>query len=126
MSTQAEPLRSTQAESLKSTLVSAGNEIKDASVDISKEFKTFISDIEVLLKETASLSGDDLAKAKSRISDRIDLAKKTLGEANRSIIQQARQTAEYTNQYVHEQPWTVLGASVAISFIFGLLVARRG
>ncbi len=117
---------STQAETLKSTLITAGNEIKDASVDISKEFKTFISDIEVLLKETASLSGEDLDKAKVRISERIDLAKRTLGDANRSLIQQARQTAEYTNQYVHDQPWTVLGAGVALSFLFGLLVARRG
>lgn len=117
---------STQAETLKSTLITAGNEIKDASIDISKEFKTFVSDIEVLLKETASLSGDDLDKAKARIADRIQLAKTTLGDANRSLIQQARQTAEYTNQYVHEQPWTVLGAGVALSFLFGLLVARRG
>jgi len=117
---------STQAETLKSTLITAGNEIKDATIDISKEFKTFISDIEVLIKESASLSGEDLEKAKSRISDRIQLAKTTLGEANRSLLQQARQTAEYTNQYVHEQPWTALGAGVALSFIFGLLVARRG
>ncbi|RYY03294.1 MAG: DUF883 domain-containing protein [Gammaproteobacteria bacterium] len=116
---------STQTETLKSTLLDAGAEIKDASVDISKEFKYFVSDIEALLKETASLSGEDLDKAKARITDRISLAKTTLGEANRSLIQQARQTAEYTNQYVHEQPWTVLGAGVAISFLFGLLVARR-
>lgn len=116
---------SDQTEALKSTLISAGNEIKDASIDISKEFKNFVSDIESLLKETASLSGEDLDKAKARINDRISLAKTTLGEAHRSLIQQARYTAECTNQYVHEKPWTALGAGVAISFLVGLLVARR-
>lgn len=114
-----------QSETLKSSLINTGNELKDATVDISKEFKIFIGDIEELLKETASLSGEDLEKAKGKIAARINLAKQIIGDANKSLIQQARQTAELTNQYVHEQPWTVLGAGVALSFLLGLLVARR-
>jgi len=116
---------SIQADTLKSSIIETSNEIKDASVDISKEFKTFVSDIEDLLKETASLSGDDFDKAKVRITDRINLAKSTIGAANKSLVQQARESAELTNRYVHEQPWTVLGAGVAISFLVGLLLGRK-
>jgi ElaB protein len=116
---------SIQADTLKSSIINTSNELKDASLDISTEFKAFVSDIEGLLKETASLSGDDFEKAKGRIIDRINLAKKTIGEANKSLIQQARESAELTNRYVHEQPWRVLGAGVTIGFLVGLLLGRR-
>jgi len=114
-----------QADTLKSSLIDTTNELKDASLDISKEFKAFLSDIEGLLKETASLSGDDFENAKVRITNRIDLAKQVIFEANKSLVQQARESAELANRYVHEEPWTVLGAGVTISFLVGLLLGRR-
>jgi ElaB/YqjD/DUF883 family membrane-anchored ribosome-binding protein len=114
-----------QADTLKTSLIDTTNELKDASLDISKAFKAFVNDIEELLKETASLSGDELDKARARITNRIELAKKVICEANKSLAQQARESAEVADRYVHEQPWKVLGAGVAISFLVGLLLGRR-
>jgi ElaB/YqjD/DUF883 family membrane-anchored ribosome-binding protein len=101
------------------------DQVQKASGDISKEFKNFLCDIEDLFKETTSLTGEDLAKAKVKLNQRIEEAKETAGIAGKTIAQQARRTAEVTNSYVHERPWVVLGAGVAVSFLVGYLLSRR-
>lgn len=92
---------------------------------ISNEFHSFLNDIEDLFKATTSLTGDDLARAKAKLSERIDAAKETAEELSENIVQRARKTADITNHYVHEQPWTVIGAGAAAGFLLGYLLARR-
>jgi ElaB/YqjD/DUF883 family membrane-anchored ribosome-binding protein len=92
---------------------------------VSNEFHNFLCDIEDLFKSTTSLTGDDLARAKAKITARIDSAKESVEDAGASISQHARKTAAMTNTYVHEQPWTVIGAGAAVSFLLGFLLARR-
>ena len=116
---------SNQANAIRSDLNQVKKHAQDASSDVSKEFKNFLSDVENLFKDTASLSGDDLAKVKAKLNQRIEAAKEYVGESSASIGQQVRKTAASTNQYVHEQPWTVIGAGAAISFLVGFLLARR-
>jgi len=110
---------------LKSEINSSKNEIQDASADISKEFKNFLYDVEDLFKSSNSLTGDELAKAKEQLNQRIKKARATLDDASGNILQHARRTAALTNQYVHQQPWTVVGTSAALSFILGYLLASR-
>ena len=43
---------------------------------VSREFSNFIADIEDLLKETATLTGDDLSRAKAAISARVSAARR--------------------------------------------------
>ena len=115
----------TSANNVKSEFNNGKNQLQNASSDISKEFKSFLCDIENLIKETASLTGDDLVKAKAKIAQRIEMAKQSAGDVGGSLAQQARRTAEVTNQYVHDQPWTIIGAGAAITFLLGFLLARR-
>lgn len=109
----------------KSELNSSKHQVQEASQDVLKEFKSFLNDVEGLVQSTASLTGDDLAKAKAQLNQRISTAKETIGEASGNIFKQARKTAAITNNYVHEQPWTVIGTGVALSFLLGFVLARR-
>lgn len=112
----------------KTELKDAKNEIKDASTDISQEFKSFVADIETMIKETASLSGDDLARAQIKINQRILSAKQHINRAANSIahqaVEQTRKAAVRTNEYVHEQPWAVIGTGALVSFVLGLLLGN--
>jgi ElaB/YqjD/DUF883 family membrane-anchored ribosome-binding protein len=99
---------------------------RKASSSISNEFHSFLNDVEELFKATTSLTGEDLARAKAKLSARIDAAKESVEELSGTIVHQARKTAAVTNHYVHEQPWTVIGAGAAVSFLLGFLLARRG
>lgn len=110
---------------IKSEFNDGKKQIQHASADISKEFKNFLSDIESLVKETNNLTGEELAKAKAKLTQRIDAAKEQASEAGLTIVEQARKTAAVTNNYVHEQPWAAIGAGAAISFLLGFLLARQ-
>ena len=115
----------TSTNNIKSEFNNGKAQLSQASTDISKEFKSFVTDMENLIRETASLTGDDLIRAKAKINQRIDTAKACANEVGTSLMQQARKTADMTNHYVHEQPWTVVGTGAAISFLLGFLLARR-
>lgn len=109
----------------KSELNSSKHQVQQASTDVLKEFKSFLNDVEDLFQSTSSLTGEDLAKAKTQLKQRISTAKETIGDASGNVFKQARKTAALTNNYVHEQPWTIIGTSVALSFLVGFLLARR-
>lgn len=92
---------------------------------LSQEFHNFLSDIETLFKSTTSLTGAELEAAKAKISERIAVAKVKAVEVSNTITQQARDTITYTDNYVHEKPWNAVGASAAIGFLLGYILARR-
>lgn len=92
----------------------------------SREVHDFLADIEDLIRETTSLTGEDLAQAQAKLRARVVAAKESLEAVGNSIAQQARQTATVTNDYVHQQPWKVLAACTSVAFLLGLIVARRG
>ena len=93
---------------------------------ISLEFKNFLADIEQLITEATSMTGDDLTQAKSKLNDRIDLIKHSFDEIGDSIGTKARRSAVVTNNYVHEQPWVAIGAGAAVGLLVGFLASRRG
>lgn len=121
---------STKAKSVESNLQRAASSAADAAEDtssiISGEFKNFVSDIEALIKSSTSLDGDELDKVKAQIGERIVQAKEALGEAKDTIVSRAKKTVTATDDYVHDQPWTAIGAGAALGLFVGFLLARRG
>lgn len=109
---------------------SANSKTTDAPVDGTKstlahEFQNFVTDIEDLVKATTNLTGDDLSRAKAKLQQRISSAKDSAENIGENIVNRARKTAETTNTYVHEQPWSAMGASAAVGLLLGFLLARR-
>ncbi|GGY77775.1 membrane protein [Cellvibrio zantedeschiae] len=100
-------------------------EPKEKPGSISVEFQRFLTDIEDLVAQATSLTGEDLAKLKNTMNERIVVAKASLNELSNNLVQKARNGAAATNNYVHEQPWTAVGAGAAIGLLVGLLVSRR-
>ena len=97
----------------------------EGASSVAHEFKNFVADIEDLIKATTNLTGEDLQRAKDNVNQRIAAAKESATEIGESVINRARQTAEHTNAYVHEQPWSAIGASAAVGLLLGYLLARR-
>ncbi len=91
----------------------------------SREFHGFISDIEHLITSMTPLSGEDLARAKVKLSERVTAAKQSLSEANDEIADRARKTARHTDRYVHEYPWQAIGVGAALGLLIGIAVTRR-
>lgn len=104
---------------------SAKHQAAGIASGVSREFSSFIADIEDLIKETASLTGDDLERAKKMLNARVSEAKKSIEGISSSVSEQVRKSSALTNEYVHEQPWKVIGAVAAVSFLLGVVSTRR-
>lgn len=98
---------------------------KEVKLEVSREFHNFLSDIEDMIKETTSLTGEELAIAKAKLSKRVAQAKESVEEMGEEIAHRAQRTARVTNNYVHNEPWKAIGAGAAAGLLVGFLLARR-
>lgn len=96
---------------------------------VAHEMRSFVADVEDLVTATTSLTGDDLARAKARLAERLDAAKQTLARTGTALAQGARRGAAATDQYVQASPWRAVGISAAtgaiVGLLLGFLLARR-
>ena len=107
----------------------AGAKANKIAESASGEFQNFVADVEDLVKETTTLTGEDLNRAKAKLTARLAEAKDSAIEFGGEVANKVRKGAAATDQYVHDQPWKAIGASAATGAAIGLLVgyalARR-
>jgi ElaB/YqjD/DUF883 family membrane-anchored ribosome-binding protein len=87
--------------------------------------KVVITDAEELLRATAGQAGEKIGVARERIQDSIYQAKVKLAEAEAVVRERARQAAQYTDEYVRENPWRAIGVAAGIGLVLGLVLSRR-
>ena len=104
---------------------STANTANKLATGVSEEFHNFIADVEDLVKDTTSLTGEDLVRAKEKLSARLASAKESLGQLGTDVADKARKTADMTNTYVHEQPWKAIGIGATVGLLLGFALARR-
>ena len=91
----------------------------------SSEFQNFIADVEDLVKQTTTLTGEELLRAKAKLTTRLADAKESVVGMSDEIAKRARSSAAATNHYVHDQPWKAIGAGAALGLLVGFALARR-
>lgn len=104
------------------SVISTANSVQSG---VSREFHSFIADIEDLVKQTTSLTGDDLEHAKNQLVKRVAAAKESIEDVGNDIAHQTRKSMTATNDYVHDQPWNAIGAGAIAGMLVGFLLARR-
>ena len=82
------------------------------------DVKVLVSDVEELLKATATQTGERIAGVRAR-------AQAAITQSGNAAVEQGRQTARAANEYVHENPWSAVGVSAGIGLLIGLLISRR-
>jgi ElaB/YqjD/DUF883 family membrane-anchored ribosome-binding protein len=90
-----------------------------------QDFRIVVADAEELLKATANQAGEKVSAAREKVQDSLHRAKVKLAEAEDLLIDQTKQAARATDEYVHENPWKAVGTAAGIGFIIGLLIGRR-
>ncbi|HUF82589.1 MAG TPA: DUF883 family protein [Burkholderiales bacterium] len=83
------------------------------------DVKVLVTDIEELLKATASQSGERVHAARARLES-------ALMQARDTVTVQARQAIQATDQYVHQKPWQATGIAAAVGVVIGLLIGGGG
>lgn len=100
-----------------------------AASGVSREFHNVVADIEDLVKATTSFTGEELARARAKLGERVGAAKQSVEDMGGAIADRARKSAAVTNEYVHEQPWQAIGicagAGAAVGLLLGIVLTRR-
>jgi len=91
----------------------------------SRDIHDFLADVEDLIKATSSLTGEELARARAKLSQRVAAARESVEQISEKVTDQVRSTARTTDSYVREHPWQAVGIGAALGLLLGLALTRR-
>jgi ElaB/YqjD/DUF883 family membrane-anchored ribosome-binding protein len=90
-----------------------------------EDLKIVMRDAEALLKATSAQTGEKIQEVRARAEESLRQARTRLTALEDEALQQARQAADATEQYVRENPWQSLGVAAGVGLLVGLLLSRR-
>jgi ElaB/YqjD/DUF883 family membrane-anchored ribosome-binding protein len=89
------------------------------------DFSAVLSEAEDMLRRAAGETGDKARDLRSQVEAKLLTAKLRLQELQGQAMDQARDAARATDDYVHDNPWQAIGVAAAVGFLVGLVISRR-
>jgi ElaB/YqjD/DUF883 family membrane-anchored ribosome-binding protein len=89
------------------------------------DLQAVVRDTENLLKATAGDASERATKARAHAEESLHKARIRMSELEHDIAARAREAAQKTNTYVHENPWASIGVAAGVGLLVGLLIGRR-
>ncbi len=89
------------------------------------DLKVVVADAEELLRATASQTGDRIVAARAKAEESLKVAKVRLADAQSAAGERVKATARATDEYVHENPWKVIGGVAVVGLLLGALISRH-
>jgi ElaB/YqjD/DUF883 family membrane-anchored ribosome-binding protein len=93
--------------------------------DLVDEFRALVDSMEDVLSAAAGDSGEKLTELKGKAEASLRKAKARLGDMEGSAVAKARKIVSDSDDYVHENPWTMIGIGAGIGLLLGLLIGRK-
>src|SRR3982750_2676119 len=88
------------------------------------DFGAVLDEAEDLMQQAAKETGDRASNLRAQVEEKLGFAKQRLQEFSDDAVDRSKAAARATDDYVHDNPWQVVGVAVAIGFVFGMLVNR--
>lgn len=92
---------------------------------VADDFANVLKDAEDLLKKAGEATGERAEVLRAQAESKLLSMKLRLQELEGKVADRTRAAAHRADDYVHERPWTAIGAAAAIGFVAGLLLNRR-
>ena len=90
-----------------------------------KDFADVLNEADALLKQAAKESGEKATDLRAQVETKLRNARVKLLDMQDDAVDRAKAAARATDEYVHDNPWQVIGIAVAIGLRVGLLMNRR-
>jgi ElaB/YqjD/DUF883 family membrane-anchored ribosome-binding protein len=88
---------------------------------ISQDLGQLAEDASVLIAATVDMAGAEIAEARDRLADALELGKDNVGRVRDSAMQKAR----VAGATVHEHPYEVIGIGIGVGALIGFFVTSR-
>ncbi|WNW10511.1 DUF883 family protein [Pseudomonas sp. DTU_2021_1001937_2_SI_NGA_ILE_001] len=102
----------------KTNAQNTADQIKDQAFS---ELQALIEESEKLLKDSASLVGEDAETLKAQLGQKLTQAL----DAVTSVRERTRPVVEATETYIGGHPWQTVAVSAGFGLVVGLLLGRR-
>lgn len=101
------------------------NAASGGSAGLAENLRRVVSDAEDLLDATAGQTDGKFAELRARAKENLARARDRLADADDALRDHARRAANATDDYVHDNPWSSIGAAAALGLLIGVLLGRR-
>jgi ElaB/YqjD/DUF883 family membrane-anchored ribosome-binding protein len=88
------------------------------------DIRTLAADMELLLKATASQTGERVAQVRAKAEQSLQVAKVRVAELQQVAMAKTRVAGRATDAYVHANPWQALAIGAFAGLVLGLMLAR--
>ncbi len=89
------------------------------------DLNVVLSDVDALIRATASQRGAEIVKVRAKASDTVEAMKARMADAEVAFVNKGRQVSRMADDYVRENPWRNLGIVAGVGLLIGLLIGRR-
>jgi ElaB/YqjD/DUF883 family membrane-anchored ribosome-binding protein len=96
-----------------------------ATARLMGDFRVLASDMEQLLKVTASQTGDRVALVRAKAEASLQAAKIRVADLQQVAMEKTRVAGRATDAYVRANPWQVLAIGAFAGLVFGLMLGGR-
>jgi ElaB/YqjD/DUF883 family membrane-anchored ribosome-binding protein len=89
------------------------------------DLRQFGADLERLVGQAKSLSGDGAAVARDQLERAVAKAQRSLGTARATAADRAHVARDRAERYVRDEPWKAIAIAAAAGVLVALLLSRR-
>jgi ElaB/YqjD/DUF883 family membrane-anchored ribosome-binding protein len=94
-----------------------------ARTQLVEDLQRVVGDGEALLRAMASVPGEKVLAIRTSVEERLAQSKERLRELQGAAVEKTTAAARAADEYVHQNPWPLIGAAAVAGVIVGLAIA---
>jgi ElaB/YqjD/DUF883 family membrane-anchored ribosome-binding protein len=102
-----------------------GSNVNAAKDQLVEDFNRVVGDTEALLRAMAGVPGEKASALRASVEENLNAAKARVRELQGAVFEKSTAAARATDEYVHDNAWTLIGVAAAVGVIVGLLISER-
>ena len=99
--------------------------VSAAREQLVEDFQKVVTDTEALLRAMASVPGEKAIAMRANVEERLNVAKERLRGLQGAAVEKTTAAARATDEYAHENPWTLIGVAAVVGLLVGLIISDR-
>ncbi|MGO1767304.1 hypothetical protein CAP48_07605 [Advenella sp. S44] len=90
-----------------------------------KNLRASIAEAEEMLKEASEVGGDKASELRDRAVSALNKATGSFKDVQERAVEQGKQAAQITDEYVHDNPWRTVGFAALAGVLLGVIIGRK-